>query len=476
MARGSLTFFAKEEIERIHSASIRMLEEIGILVRSESVEKMLLSSGASRIKGSKRISIPEATIKRALASAPKSVLLAGRGGVPDIRIPSTDHLYVAPGGEGVYIKDLVKGTTRSPTANDLRDVAIIAESLPQIDFFWELVGAQDVVDEDLKGLVEMRTSFAYTNKHLQGGSLNAQEAENAIELASAVVGGRKELAKRPIFSSVECPLSPLVFEDGLAEAQVVLARAGVPVVAMSASMSGLTSPVTIAGTIAQINAENLASLVITQTAEKGAPWIYSSDSVPADLKIGSIDYGAFEAQLTRTAAAQMGRYYGMPVMCAGIGLEQTAANLGNVRDGVPFMVNQALVPSDLGSGLGGLDQAAGASIEGLVVDAWVWEVAREIIREFDTDDDAISIQTVREAAADGNFLTKKHTMARFKKEMSAVRHPEAVLTGRKAGEPRGALIKKAHEEVAKILKRPKEPVLPKDIVKELDEIINNVKN
>jgi len=471
MARGKLTFFDGDDIKRVHGASLRMLEEIGILLRSKSVEKMLLDAGAARIKGSKRVAIPERMVKDALYSAPKSILLAGRDGAKDMRIPSADNLFVAPGGEGVYIRDLVKGTQRYPTSEDLRDIAIIAESMPQIDFFWELVGAQDETNEELKGLVEMKTSFSYTNKHLQGGALSAEEARRSIEMASVITGGPKELAKRPIFSSVECPLSPLTFEDGLSEAQVVLSRAGIPVVSMSASMSGLTSPVTIAGTVAQITAENLASLVISQTAKKGAPWIFSSDSVPADLKTGSIDYGALEAQLMRTAAGQMGRHYGLPTMVAGIGLEKTVASLGGVTEGVPYMINQALVPSDLGSGLGGLDQAAGASLEALVADAWVWKIAREIIRNFDTDDDAISIQTVKEAVEDGSFLTKKHTMARFRKEMSSTVHPEAILTGRLSCEPRGALIKKAQEEAKKILSKPKTPVISKDEIRQLESII-----
>ena len=475
MARGKLTFFEKEDIERVHRASIRILEEIGVHSRSPSVEKMLLNAGAMRIAGGDRIAIPEQMVKAALSAAPKSVLLAGRNGVKDIRIPDDRRLYASSGGEGVYIRDFVKGTRRTPSSDDLRDIAIIAESMPQIDFFWELVGAQEEPDERIKGLIEFKTSFSYTNKHLQGGSLSAEEAMHSIEMASVITGGQKELARRPIFSSVECPLSPLTFEDGLSEAQVVFAKAGIPVVSMSASMSGLTSPVTIAGTAAQITAENLASLVISQTAKKGAPWIFSSDSVPADLKSGSIDYGSLEAQLMRTAIGQMGRHYGLPTMVAGITLENSIANLGSIGEGVPCMVNQALVPSDLGSGMGGCDQAAGASIEGLVADAWVWGVAREVIRDFDTDDDAISIQTVKEAVADGSFLTKKHTMARFKKELSATKNPEAVLNGRIWTEPRGALVKKAQEEAKKILSKPKTPVISKDEIRQFDEIIKKAR-
>ena len=203
MARGKLTFFEKEDIERVHRASIRILEEIGVHTRSPSVEKMLLDAGAMRIAGGDRIAIPEQMVKAALSAAPKSVLLAGRNGVKDIRIPDDRRLYASSGGEGVYIRDFVKGTRRTPSSDDLRDIAIIAESMPQIDFFWELVGAQEEPDERIKGLIEFKTSFSYTNKHLQGGSLSAEEAMHSIEMASVITGGQKELAKRPIFSSVE---------------------------------------------------------------------------------------------------------------------------------------------------------------------------------------------------------------------------------------------------------------------------------
>ncbi|MEM4263143.1 MAG: trimethylamine methyltransferase family protein, partial [Thermoplasmata archaeon] len=417
MARGRLSILFPEEIERIHSISIRILEKIGIVVKSENVSKMLLDAGAIRSPDGKRILIPERMVKAALASVPKSILLAGRNGAKDMTIPS-NRLYAATGGEGVYIKDLVKGTTRPTSIQDLRDVSRIVESLPQIDFLWGLVGALDVPDL-LKTTMETKTALQYCSKHWQGGSLSAEEAKRDIDLAAIVVGGQKELAKRPIISAVECPLSPLTFEKGLVEAQVTYARAGIPVVAMVANMAGLTSPITLSGTVTQTNAENLASLVISQTAKPGSPWIYSSDSVPADLRTGSIDYGAFEAPLMRAAAGEMGRHYGFPVMCAGLGIEETSMSLSSIREGVPFMLNEALVQSDLGSGFGGIDQAAGAAFEQIIVDAWIWEIAREIAREFDTDEDAIAFDTIREASEDMNFLTKRHTMARFRKESLA---------------------------------------------------------
>ena len=468
-----MEFLRSEEVRRIHDTSVKILEQVGVLVHSEGVRRMLTENGAEPSDRTNRVLLPEEIVKAALASAPKTVLLASRDKSKDLKIPTKGRLFVCNGGEGVYMRDLVTGTKRSSTLEDYRDFARLTESLPQLDFSWGMVGALDVPGH-LKNVVELKESFEYTTKHLQGGAASAEEARNMIELASMLVGGQKELAKRPIFSCTECPISPLTFESGLADAQVELARAGIPVVSMVASVAGLTSPVTLSGSLAQINAENLASLVITQTANRYAPWIYSSDSVPGDLTTGSIDYGALEANLLRTGAGQMGKFYGLPTMVAGIGIEESSMLLGSVRDGVPYMVVQGLVPSDLGSGMGGLDQAAGASFEQLIVDAWVWDIAREFIREFDADDAAISFETIRDAAFDGNFLAKRHTLFRFKKESTATTKPEAVFSGRQGSGPPGAVVKKAKLEVERLLKRPCTPVVSKDEARELDAFVKGL--
>jgi trimethylamine--corrinoid protein Co-methyltransferase len=296
-----------------------------------------------------------------------------------------------------------------------------------------------------------------------------------VELASVVTGGEEELSRRPVFSCVQCPISPLTFESGLVEAQVEFARAGIPVVAMAAAVAGLTSPVTLSGTIAQVNAENLASAVISQSAKKGAPWIYSSDSVPGDLSTGSIDYGAMEAPLLRTGAGQMGRYYGLPTMVSGVGIESSTLHMSSVKEGVPHMVVQAMVPSDLASGLGGLDQAAGASFEQLVADAWIWDAAREFLRKFSADAAAISFETIRDAGLDGNFLGKRHTMTRFKKEFISTSKREAQLSGHRRSEKPGNLLAKAREEVDRLLKEPRKPKATREESARMTQLIRELR-
>ena len=469
MARARMSFLDRSEIQRVHGTTVRILSEVGVLIHSPYVRDLVEGAGCVRAKDGKRTLIPESVVKSAITGASKSVLLASRDGKHDITVPA-GRVHVANGGEGVFVKDLVTGESRSASSDDLRDFAIIVNELPELDFFWPMVGALEQPVR-LKGITELKVSLMFTTKHVQAMSTDAEEARWMVELASGLTGGEEELAKRPIFSAVECPISPLTFEKGLVEAQVELARAGIPVVAMSASVTGLTSPITASGTIAQMNAENLASLVISQAAKKGAPFIFSIDSSPGDLKTGSIDYGALEVPLIRTGAGEMGRSYGLPTMVAGVGLENLAHKMVNEWEGVPHMSIQSMVPSDLGAGFGGIDMATGASFEQLVADARVWRVAREFARDFDTGDEAISFETIRDAGLDGNFLGKRHTVSRFRKEIIGSAVPEASLDLRMREGAQGDLIRRAHEETRRILSRPKTPLVTREEAAKMDRCL-----
>lgn len=472
MSRATLQFLSHDEILRIHETSLRLLEEVGVAVHSQRVAKMLLSAGAHASKDGKRVLIPRDIVKSSLSSAPKSILLASRMEKGDIKIPG-NTLYCANGGEGVFIKDMLTGVMTSPTIESVQKFVSLVEALPSIDITWDMVGAIEQPTE-LKGLSELKASLEFSRKHYEGGAMDAVEAKRMIELASVLSGSPEELAKRPIFSAVQCPISPLTFDRDLVEAQVELAKAGIPVASMSAAVAGLTSPATISGTVAEVNAENLASLTICQVAKKHSPFIYSSDSSPGDLRAGSIEYEALEAVLMRTAAGQMGRHYGLPVQVAAVSLEDTSLLLSRVREGVPYMLPHALVPSDISSGFGGTDQAAGASYELLVVDAWVWDAAKELIREFSADDETISFDTIRSGALDNNFLSKRHTAAHFRKEFSTTRNPEAVLSSRGQPRARGDLLFKAKDEVVKILKNAK-PVTTKRESADMQKVIDEVR-
>ncbi len=468
MARGTLRFLRDDEIRTVHDTAMRVLEEVGVAVDSPEVTRVLVDAGANMSEG--RVRMPSQLVRSSLASAPKSILLASRDGEHDIRIPDPHRLHAANGGEGVFVKDMITLETRPSTIEDVRRFTKLIQLLPGIDFCWLMVGAIEQ-PADLKGLVELEALFEGTTKHIQGGAISLEEAKATIEMASVMAGGRDQLARRPIISAVQCPIAPLRFERGLAEAQAEFSRHNIPVIAMTAEVMGLTSPATVSGTLVQVHSENLASLVISQTARKGAPWIYSSDSVPGDLKTGSIDYGAIEAQLLRTGAGEMARFLGLPSMTTAMGLEETSLILGGAQEGIPYMAMMALVPSDLSSGMGGVENAAGGSYEQLVADAMTWDLAKEFVREFSVDEASISFETIRQAGIDGNFLGKRHTMAHFRTELAAPRKPEARFSGGSEHGSRGGLIRAAKGESERLLAEEVDPVISREESERLRAVV-----
>ena len=234
------------------------------------------------------------------------------------------------------------------------------------------------------------------------------------------------------------------------------------------SLGGMTSPVTVAGTLENINAENLASLVIDQVAAPGAPHVYTSDSTPVDMRTGYIDYSATETPLIAAGAMQMARRYGLPCMVSGWGITLgTRIGLSESFSEVAGMALSVLSGTDLTAGMGGMDHAKGDSFEQLVIDAAVWEHFRAFMREFTVNEGTIALDVTREVGHGNTFLKHIHTARTFRKEMF-FRNPktlawEATLSDR--------MVPDARAVARRLLGEHEVPALDADVLKEGDALI-----
>lgn len=416
MALARMKFLSKEEEETVHELSIRNLSETGVLVRSRPVLEILREGGAEVDFSSMIAKMPESMIIEALRKAPKKVTLAAQDPEKDVVVPTESYPYISTNGLSVYMTDLETGEKRDTASKDLADFARVSDALEAVSFVWPQVTASEVF-QPAHTLHELWIYLQNCTKHVQGDTMSAEDAKAQIELAAIVAGGREELRRRPIFSMTVCPIAPLSFERGAAEAQVELARAGIPISSLSMSLSGLSSPVTLAGTIVNANTENLASLAITQFASPGAPHIYGSESTPIDMNTGLINYFAHEVPLISAALGQMANRYSLPCLLGQWGVSGNEPGMPVSFSELYTMAVMTLSGTDLCSGMGGLESAKGASLEQLVIDAYLWEHCRPLLRRFSIDERSAALDVVREVGQGNSFLTHPHTAKNFKKEL-----------------------------------------------------------
>jgi trimethylamine--corrinoid protein Co-methyltransferase len=466
MAFGRLVLLSEEEIASIHETSLKILQQIGIRALSKKVQNLLAENGAEIDGAGSIVKIPSFLVEEAIGEAPKEIVLCGRNPKFDLKLPSKDFTFVATSGYATFIRDLVTGEKRMTKTSDLRDFAILADYLDEVDFFDSIVAPTEL-PPPVQTLHGLAVSFECTEKHVLNRALNEEQAKWQIKLASAVVGDEEKLRKRPIFCSVNCPVSPLVFEEGSSEAMIELARAGIPVVPMSMVLCGSTGPATIAGTLAIVNAENLAALVILQCSSSGAPMIYCSESTSANMKTGDINYQAPELPLIAAGATQMARLYKLPCYTTTIGMDETPKDWESLIGASERLALTQLGRGDISAGLGSLENAKSSALEQVILDVEAWEQAKAYLRRFKVDEPTLGFDVISKVGPGGSFLGLDHTLKHFRKEIWLKKEP-AILSS-----TGGSLLERAKEKVKEILSTHVPPQLEEDVRRELDHILRN---
>lgn len=468
MAVARLKFLGRDEIELIDRMSIECLESIGVKVKSEGVLNMLEKAGAKVDERSQVAKLSEEMVRNALDAAPKELTLHGRDSRNDMKIPVSSWPYVGTSGLATFVIDLRTGKKRNPTVKDVAEIVKVADALDGADYIQTSLTAMDV-PEQTHGLHELWTAFQNTTKHVQGVEIfNAEDARVQVELGALIAGGREELMKKPHFTVIHCSIAPLMFERDAVEAMVGFAKAGVPVTTMSMSLSGGTAPVTLAGTLVNANAENLASFVIAQTAHRGARTIYCSSSTPVDMKTGMINYQSVNQPLIATGLAQVAQSYGLPCMVGDWGLND------GEEPGFPHTFSETMgialstmSGSDMQGGIGSLDNAKGMALEQEVIDAYVWENVRRQMTQFEISEATGAVDVIRQVGHGNTFLSNIHTARNFKKEVVERDPTRAAFEKTQSSE----MVAEARNIALRLLKEHEVPQLDRSVVEEGDRII-----
>jgi trimethylamine--corrinoid protein Co-methyltransferase len=406
----------QDQIGRIHQTALRILEEVGVRVQCEEARRILLAGGAAAADSpdaagseSARIHIRPRIVERALNSAPSRIVLNGRSEEHDL-IAEGSRTHFGTGGAAINVIDLQTGECRASRLKDIADFARLAEHLPNIHFFVRPCAAQDVPLEEL-AINEFYAALAYTTKHVLGSAYDPRGVRRLLELGSLIAGGRDEFLRRPFFSVIAAWMnSPLVFDTTGTEILLEAVRSHVPVMLSSAPMAGSTAPITLAGTLVQLHAEELAGLVLAQMAQPGAPVLYGGIPSMADLHHLSYLGGGVEFGMMNAAIAQLSHYINVPnYNSAGI-TEAKIPDIQAVYEKSFAILQCALSGSNIVHHAAGmLESLLTISHEQLVIDNEIIGMAMRAVRGIEVSEDTLAFDAIKEAASIGHFLYSEHT-------------------------------------------------------------------
>ena len=466
----NFSVLSRADLEKIHEATLKVLETAGFRINSQKCLKILEDGGCKVDYKSQVAFIPPYLVKEALRKNQKNITLCARNPKYDAPLDQK-HVYITTDGNGTQTIDMETGERRTSTKEDIVKSAIISDAIDVMDIYWPLVSAQDY-PAHVRHLHDLEASLANTEKHVTfETTMSPKEARYQIEMASVIVGSEKKLKKKPIISSLHCTSAPLQMDGNSMEAALEFSKAGIPVMFFGMPQPGATGPVTLAGSLVVNNAEVLGCLVITQLAYPSAPVIYGAGIAAFDMKTLKRAGGGPEHGLTGAAAGELARYYGMPSIVGGFvstaKMPGAQACYEKFASGFPAVFSGC----SMIAGIGLLDDCTTLAFEEILIDAEIVKIIYRIAQGIEVNDNTLALDIIRKVGPGGHFLAERHTLENLRRE-----HFIPELTDRRSFEKwlkEGAkdIVKIAKEKVKLILQKHQVPPLEKDVQKEIRNII-----
>ncbi len=428
------TLLTLEQVERIHEASLEILEEVGLKVRYEAARELFKKHGC--VVEEERVKFPRAVTEKYRKMVPSTFTFHARDPKFDKTIPQ-DSPVIVTASSAPDIIDPVTGKERRATSLDIAQIAHLVNELPGYDVF-SISTLADDAPKDQFTLSRLYPALKYCAKPLRVTTTDMKDTHSVMQMAYTVAGSESAYKEHPFLTHHYCPVvSPLTMDNLSTENVMYFAKEGLPVYPTIVPNAGLTSPMSMAGTLAQGNAEFLSALVLMEMVKEGTPTIYATLGTVADMRSGAYASGGIECGMLHMAFAQMAHFYNVP--CGGyIGL--TNAKINDAQAGYETGM------SAIGGLLSGMDMF---NIGGLIDALKTFDFAKAVIddevalnmkrmkRGINFSEDELALPLIKEVGPGGSFITAKHTVKRMKTE--AVMTKLADRDTRTGWERKGAL-------------------------------------
>ena len=396
------------QCQRIHQASLRLLDRVGIEVDHEPARDLLAGAGA-RVEGS-RVRLGEGLVERALQSSPAGFTLHTRDGEPVMPVSGT-HVFFGCGSETLHVIDHRTGERRPSSLADVEEGVRLVDALPNLDFIMSLFVPWEL-DPGVAYVEQFKAMLVHSTKPSLFVSPASRDVRHMVAMLEAVAGGAEALVAKPrglCYINVTHPLRHA--HDDLEKLLFVAAK-GVPFVYNPVVLRGMNSPITVAAGHAIGNAGELLGLVLSQLVNSGCPLALSGGTVDKlDMRTLVDVYSAPENRVT---FCEMAHFYDKPHFGLGGGSDSKAVDGQAAAEAALTILAEALAGSNLIHDVGYLESGMSNSLAHLVACDEIIGWVRRFMDPVVVDDETLALDLIEQVAPNGEYLTQRHTRARFR--------------------------------------------------------------
>ena len=451
---GAFRPLSDKDLADITRHAMTILAKIGMSGLPEQAKRRATEAGAF-LRADGRVCFPKNLILAALARAPRTIALPGFTSDRDLVIGG-GRIHIGTGGAAVQVLESA-GTYRDSSLDDLYRLMRVLDASPNIQY-----GVRPVVARDIPDPFELDVNSAFscmkaTSKPIGVSFCHADHVAPIVRMFDMALGGEGAFRDRPFCMAVIVHVvPPLTFAaEGVAMLEQAIAAGMIPQIC-SAGQSGATSPVTLAGALAQGLAESLAGLVVVDGIQPGAPCIYALMPFISDLRTGAMTGGGGEAAVANAAAAQLLAHVGLPsTVSAGM----TDSNIVDAQAGYEKGYTVALAghagADMINLSVGMLGSIMVASSEAMVIDDDMCGAILRSIHGIEVSDTTLDLSAIeRVVTQEGHYLGERETLKRMKSDFyyPALGSRQSVADWIEGGKP--SVWDRARTRVAQILSQP----------------------
>jgi trimethylamine--corrinoid protein Co-methyltransferase len=457
---------SQEQINEVHLASLDILENVGIRVLHPEGVGLLRDAGCW-IEKENIAHIPNWLVEDCLRSVPKRLTIFNRKGEPAMYLEGDNNFY-GLGTDLIYTFDLKTGETRTSVLQDVANASRMADFCQDIDFTASFALPSDVPTNSMY-LRCVKAMMENTIKPIFFTAAGKEDLEFILQMAEIVAGGAEALRRKPFLIQYSEPTAPLTHSYGALSKLFLCAERGIPICYTPASLLGAAYPVTLAGAIAQANAEALSGIVLQQLKRRGAALITGWGIPAMDMRTTLFLYGSPENRLTNSAFADMYHHYGIPIWST-VGSDANVLDAQGAWEMALGILMAALDGANLIHDVGYLGQGKVGNPAAVLMGNELVSYVKRVRRGFELNKETLALDVIRSVGPGGNYLSERHTVNHFRKELwrPTVANRDNmeiwVEKGSKSYEQR------LNEEALRILDTHQPEPLPPEITARLQEI------